>query len=115
MAHLSRGRELAQVQAVQPPRQTRDLDLLSALERRIGRAPQHVLQVPPDASIAEICEAFALLVHACEPLQFANDAAKVARARRAVRHLRLAFRAAIGRELAPRHPPHVPSRAGLVT
>jgi hypothetical protein len=105
------------VRCVPSQRTTRDLDLLSTIERRIGRAPRDLLQVAPNASIVDVCAAFAQLVHACEPRQFANDAGKLARARRAMRQLRIAFRAAIGRELAnpARLPLHTPSRAGPVT
>jgi hypothetical protein len=101
VTYLSPGARSAHGGVVHHPPARRDLVQLDALEQRLGHAPHAVLEVAADASIAEICEAFATLVHACEPSRF-TDPAAVARARRTMRHLRTAFRAAIGRELAPR-------------
>lgn len=91
-----------------------DLTRLAQLERRLGRGPHAVLQVPRQASIGEICEAFAGWVHGLSPERFAADASAALRARRALRQLHLAFRAAIGRELEP--PPRARApRPRLVT
>ena len=100
VAHLSTAPAHGHRSAV--PTLPSDLLRLAALEQRLGRPPHAVLAVPTHASIAEICEAFAEHVHACDAARFREDPLAVARARRAMRHLRTAFRAAIGRELAPR-------------
>ena len=96
---------------------TVDLDLLTTLERRIGWPPHDLLWIPRSASVAQTCDAYAQLCHACEPSRYAADPATAARARRVLRHLRLAFRAAIRRDLPPipAGPLRAASRAGYVT
>lgn len=94
-----------------------DLALLSAVERRIGLSPHAVLEIARHASIAETCDAYARLAHACDPRRFAADPQAASRARRATRHLRLAFHAAIRRDLGPpaRRGARAALRPGLVT